>query len=74
MFNERELTLLAGCCYREMEFLRAIEGCNVPTVLQQGEVMAIRVKCIELAAAAKKTAEVKEAVEGKNPAPQDAKE
>ena len=49
MFTEKELNHLAGCCFRECEFLKQIEGCGIPTAGQQSEIMALRAKAIHLA-------------------------
>lgn len=57
MFSARELQTLAGACYREVEFLRQVEGCGVPTAIQQGAIAALRAKCIELAQNAAKAEE-----------------
>ena len=47
MFDERELSLFAGCIFRELEFLRAVEACGIPTVLQQSQLMMLRAKVLE---------------------------
>ena len=64
MFDERELRLIVGCVFREIEFMRAVEACGVPTVIQQGELAALRSKVTQLQEAErKKASEQKKATE-----------
>ena len=62
MFDERELRLIVGCVFREIEFMRAVEACGIPTVIQQGELAALRSKVTQLQEAEQK----KKAVEQKD--------
>lgn len=53
-FTIEELKTLAGCCNRELKFMRDIEECGVPTAIQQGAIAALRAKCIETASTLQK--------------------
>lgn len=54
MFTAQELLVLASACGREVEFLRAVESCGIPTAVQQGVVTVLRGKCLEHAASVAK--------------------